>query len=129
MLEAQADLYSILIATEQLERAYVRDLIAPHDYTAACQKLITQYKTILASATLTDGGPGAAGPADVLAFIQSYAIHCPAAVKRLWEIGVPATIEHGAGVGGAGASSASSQAKAIADTVQVGADSPSILGR
>ena len=40
------DLYALLKTTEKLERAFVRDAIAPKDYTPACERLIGQYKTL-----------------------------------------------------------------------------------
>merc|ERR1712100_630274 len=44
-VEREADLFSIIRATELLERAYVRDAVSAQDYTAACAKLIGQFKT------------------------------------------------------------------------------------
>ena len=40
------DLYALLKTTEKLERAFVRDAIAPKDYTPACERLIGQFKTL-----------------------------------------------------------------------------------
>jgi hypothetical protein len=48
--------------------------------------------------------------------MQQYDMNCPAAFKRLVEIGVPATIEHGSSL--ATASSGQSTNKVIAETVQ-----------
>lgn len=31
-MEKLADLYSILVATESLEKAYIRDLVTPNEY-------------------------------------------------------------------------------------------------
>lgn len=53
-----ADLYSIFIATENLEKAYIRDAISAEEYpyiflllrySSACYKLIAQYKTSVQS--------------------------------------------------------------------------------
>ncbi len=61
--ETMADLYSIFIATETLERAYIRDAVSHSEYdaflllllffifryTSTCSKLIAQYKTSISS--------------------------------------------------------------------------------
>ena len=48
-LENLADVYSIIISLEQLEKAYIRDVVAAEEYAPACLKLIGQYKTALSS--------------------------------------------------------------------------------
>eukprot|EP00842_Homolaphlyctis_polyrhiza_P002164 jgi/Hompol1/2949/HPOL_003074-RA len=108
-----ADLFSIIVATEHLERAYIRDSISPQElrrllwtmYTPACLKLIAQFKT--AVSLLHDSVP------DVRQFMLDYKLSCPAATKRLIEIGVPATVEHATEAVASGAS-----AKHVAETVQ-----------
>ena len=45
--ETMADLYSIFLVTENLEKAYIRDAISADEYTAFCSKLIAQFKTCL----------------------------------------------------------------------------------
>ncbi|KAJ1524689.1 Vacuolar protein-sorting-associated protein 28 [Nowakowskiella sp. JEL0078] len=84
--ENMADLYSIIVATDYLEKAYVRDLISAQEYTPACNKLIGQYKAALN--LLRDSVP------DVHRFMRDYSLSCSAAERRLIEIGVPATVEH-----------------------------------
>ncbi|KAJ3168445.1 hypothetical protein HDU87_001001 [Geranomyces variabilis] len=101
-----ADLYGIIVATEHLERAYIRDAIPAQEYTPACLKLIAQYKTALN--LVGDSIP------DVNAFMREYKLTCPAATRRLLEIGVPATIEHAT----TDTSSSGGVAKYVADTVQ-----------
>ncbi|KAJ3402057.1 hypothetical protein HDU80_005408 [Chytriomyces hyalinus] len=125
-LDATADLFSILMATEALEKAYIRDAVAAADYTSHCTRLIAQFKTardLLPQGTSIDQ------------FMRDYKVRvwflfhlvphplpqhksvrnqlsCPAAHKRLIEIGVPATVEHAV----ADASSSSRQhVKAVAD--------------
>lgn len=43
---AAADLFTILKATEKLERAWTRDAISAKDYEPACERLIAQFKTL-----------------------------------------------------------------------------------
>ncbi|KAI8921135.1 hypothetical protein PhCBS80983_g03725 [Powellomyces hirtus] len=102
-----ADLYGIIVATEHLERAYIRDAIPAQEYTPACLKLIAQYKTALN--LVGDSVP------DVNAFMREYKLTCPAATRRLLEIGVPATVEHAT----TDSTSSGGVAKHVAETVQV----------
>ena len=39
-----SDLYTIIIATEHLERAYAQDAITHEEYTTECNKLLSQFK-------------------------------------------------------------------------------------
>lgn len=106
LYDSCADLYSIVIATEQLERAYIRDAISPNEYTPACLKLIAQFKTAINNYL-----------GDVDSFLDTeYKLKqsCPAAIKRLMEIGVPATIEHATTN-----TTSSSSAKYVAEAVQI----------
>ncbi|EPZ35872.1 ESCRT-1 complex, Vps28 subunit [Rozella allomycis CSF55] len=83
-LEALSEIYAILVALEQLERAYIRDAVNSDAYTPACVKLIAQYKTAM---NLLHS------PLDLDQFSKEYKMNCPAAIKRL-AIGVPASVEH-----------------------------------
>ena len=39
-----ADLYAVVNTLQHLEKAYIRDCVIPKEYTAACSKLLVQYK-------------------------------------------------------------------------------------
>lgn len=39
-----ADLYAVVSTLQNLEKAYIRDCVTPQEYTAACSKLLVQYK-------------------------------------------------------------------------------------
>jgi len=81
-----ADLYSILVALDRLEQAYVRDTIAVGDYGGACAKLLAQYRTWMESyAPLIPS---------VEAFAQEYQLSCGAALSRV-RAGIPASVVHG----------------------------------
>ncbi|KAL3901016.1 MAG: hypothetical protein SGCHY_000919 [Lobulomycetales sp.] len=103
-IAAHADIYAILVASEALEKAFIREL-----YTPACLNLLAQYKT--ASALAKD-------KFNLQEFVQTYSMNVPAAAKRM-EIGVPATFEHNASGGSGGGSGGESSAKHVADTVQL----------
>eukprot|EP00727_Mastigamoeba_balamuthi_P006577 m51a1_g254 hypothetical protein (265) ;mRNA; f:199758-201032 len=82
-----ANLYAIVKTTEHLERAYARDSVPADLYTAACAKLIAQFRAArdLVSPVVPN----------VEKFIADYKLDCAAAEKRLIRIGVPATVEYG----------------------------------
>ncbi|KAJ3074124.1 hypothetical protein HDU98_012062 [Podochytrium sp. JEL0797] len=101
-LDSCADLFSILLTTEALEKAYIRDAVSASDYTAHCTRLIAQFKT--ARDLLPQG-------TDIDHFMREYKLSCPAATKRLIEIGVPATVEHAV----ADSSSSRAHVKTVAD--------------
>eukprot|EP00887_Chlorella_sp_A99_P001124 scaffold14.g1124.t1 len=106
MLESYADLYAIIKTIEKLERAFVRDAVADVDYTPACQKLLSQYRTLFD--TIRGDVP------DKDAFMQTYSMQCPMASRRI-EVGMPATLEHGSAAAQGGAANS---AYAVAETVQ-----------
>ncbi|ETV81813.1 hypothetical protein H257_05384 [Aphanomyces astaci] len=105
MYEDMSDLYAIIKTTEHLETAYVRDAISPDEYTEACTKLISQYKT--AETALRNAGH----LVSIDAFLSHYRLDCPRAVERLVRLGVPATVVHNT-------TSTSVDAVNVAQTVQ-----------
>ncbi|XP_062223188.1 vacuolar protein sorting-associated protein 28 homolog 1-like [Phragmites australis] len=105
LLESYADLYAIIKATEKLERAYVRDLVSAADYEAECLKLISQFNSLSSSL---------AGIVTVPRFVQAYRLDCPAALNRLLQSGVPATVELRATASASSSAPASTAASATA---------------
>jgi ESCRT-I complex subunit VPS28 len=45
--ETQATLFGIIVALDYLERAYVRDSVPADEYSPACTRLLSQYKTMI----------------------------------------------------------------------------------
>jgi ESCRT-I complex subunit VPS28 len=86
--DCHADLYSIIKATEKLERAYVRDAIPPGEYERLCERMIQQYKVLSSSLKSQSVVP------DVERFMSENNMSCPMATARLIHSGLPATIEH-----------------------------------
>jgi ESCRT-I complex subunit VPS28 len=111
LLESYADLYAIIRATEKMERAYVRDLVSAADYETECLKLISQFNSLSSSL---------AGIVTVPRFVQAYRLDCPAALNRLLQSGVPATVElrAAASSSSSGPTSTAASATAIAQCVQ-----------
>eukprot|EP00930_Biecheleria_cincta_P037725 TRINITY_DN25921_c0_g2_i1.p1 TRINITY_DN25921_c0_g2~~TRINITY_DN25921_c0_g2_i1.p1 ORF type:complete len:280 (+),score=53.76 TRINITY_DN25921_c0_g2_i1:39-842(+) len=88
-----SELYSILVAVEHLENAFVRAAIANEDYERHCKQLIAQFKTMR---------PGVKDKAsDLSAFAREHGLECPLAEERL-RIGMPATAIHAGGSATAG---------------------------
>ena len=86
--ENMAELYSIIQTLEHLEKAYVRDAVAPQKYDSLCRALISKYKTL--QPALGD---------DVLSlsqFTDTYKLQASAANHRL-NTGLTAIGEHGSG--------------------------------
>ena len=80
-----SEIYSIFVATDHLEKIYIRDLITAEEYYTRCSKLITQYKTAVNIL---------GRDFDIHRFLGQYCVNMVAAQRRLVEVGVPATIEH-----------------------------------
>lgn len=47
-LESLAEIYSIIVALDAIEKAYLKDTISEEEYTKECSKLLKQYKSFLA---------------------------------------------------------------------------------
>ncbi|BFZ63980.1 Vacuolar protein-sorting-associated protein 28 [Saitoella coloradoensis] len=82
-----AELYSLLLSLEFLEKAYVRDQVSEEEYERNCVRLLAQWGTLLKSESVK----GAFG--DLEGFMGKYRISAPAAAYRI-SIGVPANVEH-----------------------------------
>lgn len=72
-----ADLYAVINSLQALEKAHIKDCVTAKEYTAACSKLLTQYKA--AFKQVQDQFPS------VDAFMKKYRFDCPAALERIRE--------------------------------------------
>ena len=85
--DSLAELYSIVVTCDLLEKAYLRDAVSADEYTQACGKLISQFELAKKMVMV----PGYSFEQ----FLQEYSVsHHKAALDRL-TIGVPATVERG----------------------------------
>lgn len=96
-----ADLFAVINTLQSLEKAYIKDAITPKQYTAACSKLLVQYKVAFRQVQ-NDEFP------NVEAFVRKWKLDCPAALERIKE-DRPITIKDDKG----------NQSKAIADIVSM----------
>jgi ESCRT-I complex subunit VPS28 len=85
--ESLAELYSIIVALDKLEKAFLKDSVDSQEYTPICLRMLAQYNTILKNADV------AAEYGDLDSFMSKYHMSHPHARQRL-EIGVPATVEN-----------------------------------
>ncbi|KAI1295451.1 Vacuolar protein sorting-associated protein 28 -like protein [Halotydeus destructor] len=72
-----ADLYAVINSLQALEKAHIKDCVTPKEYTAACSKLLCQYKA--AFKQVQGEFPS------VEVFVKKYKLDCPAALERIRE--------------------------------------------
>ncbi|KAF2751207.1 vacuolar protein sorting-associated protein-like protein Vps28 [Sporormia fimetaria CBS 119925] len=88
LYDSLAEIYSIVVTLDALEKAYLKDSIAEADYTETCSRLLKQYKS-----NLTDEAVAKAF-GDLESFKREWDMECPRATERL-RVGIPATVEQG----------------------------------
>lgn len=86
LYDSLAEIYSIVITLEAIEKAYLKDSISEAIYTETCSRLLKQYKSNLADETVSNAF------GDLESFKREWHIECPRATERI-RIGLPATIE------------------------------------
>lgn len=74
----QADLFALITTLQNLEKAFLADATTPQEYTAACSKLLVQYKVAFRQVK-SDEFP------TVDAFVKKLRLDCPAALERIRE--------------------------------------------
>eukprot|EP00187_Rhodella_violacea_P003238 CAMPEP_0174893534 /NCGR_PEP_ID=MMETSP0167-20121228/8359_1 /TAXON_ID=38298 /ORGANISM="Rhodella maculata, Strain CCMP736" /LENGTH=319 /DNA_ID=CAMNT_0016132365 /DNA_START=39 /DNA_END=999 /DNA_ORIENTATION=+ len=108
-LSTMADLFALIKATEALEAAWRRGTVPDDVYTKECWSLINQFRATKDS--LVSVVP------DPLRFMEEYNMSAPSARRRLFEVGIPATVEHGSGGGGVVGEKKERESKMIAQAV------------
>lgn len=73
-----AELYAVVCTLQHLEKAYMRDCVRAQEYTAACSRLLVQYKVAFKQVQ-GDEFP------NIEAFVAKYRLDCPAALERIRE--------------------------------------------
>ncbi|PWN25231.1 vacuolar protein sorting-associated, partial [Jaminaea rosea] len=115
--DACANLYSLLVSLDALERAYISShAVDEQRYAPQCTRLLAQIKTSVKLVTASGASAGGEGPppvADVDEFMAVWGLNLPLTSHRL-SLGIPATLEHPGGGGGGGAD----RAKNVAETTQ-----------
>ncbi|CAH1640861.1 unnamed protein product [Spodoptera littoralis] len=73
-----AELYAVVSTLQHLEKAYMRDCVRAQEYTAACSRLLVQYRVAFKQVQ-ADEFP------NIEAFVAKYRLDCPAALERIRE--------------------------------------------
>lgn len=121
-----ANLYSLILSVDALERAYVSQAITEGQYAPICTRLLSQVKTsiklVSSSTSLSHEDPPPVSGLD--GFMKLWGLDLPLTSHRL-QLGIPATLEHpssGGGPGGGGASGVGNggadRSKNVAETTQ-----------
>ncbi|KAJ5819108.1 Vacuolar protein sorting-associated VPS28 N-terminal [Penicillium riverlandense] len=86
LYESLAEIYSIIVTLDGLEKAYIKDVVTEAEYTETCTRLLKQYKSSLGDESV------AREFGDLETFKRTWGLECPRATERL-RIGLPATVE------------------------------------
>lgn len=71
-------MFAVINTLQNLEKAYIKDLVPAAEYTSQCSKLLVQYKAAFRQVQ------GREFP-DVETFMRKYRLDCPAALERIRE--------------------------------------------
>ncbi|RFU25752.1 hypothetical protein B7463_g10584, partial [Scytalidium lignicola] len=97
--DSLAEVFSIIITLDGLEKAYLKDAVSESEYTEICDRLLKQYKALLADEAV------AAEFVDLETFKYEWDMEVPRATERI-RIGLPSTVtapsSHAAPSGGSG---------------------------
>ncbi|MCJ1425484.1 hypothetical protein MMC29_003383 [Sticta canariensis] len=85
LFDSLAEIYSIIITLDGLEKAYIKDSVLEVEYTEICSRLLKQYKS-----TLNDDNVMREF-VDLDTFKAEWNIECPRATERI-RVNLPATI-------------------------------------
>ncbi|KAF7592279.1 Vacuolar protein-sorting-associated protein 28 [Aspergillus hancockii] len=86
LYESLAEIYSIIVTLDGLEKAYIKDVVTEAEYTETCARLLKQYKSSLGDETVANEF------VDLETFKRTWGLECPRATERL-RVGLPATVE------------------------------------
>lgn len=103
--DSLAEIFSIIVTLDELERAFLKDAIPEADYTEICERSLKQYKSILADETVARAFVGLEEfkaewdvrmilfkfiEVELLLLIRSLQLEVPRATERL-RVGMPST--------------------------------------
>ncbi|ROW07967.1 hypothetical protein VMCG_03520 [Cytospora schulzeri] len=79
-----AEIFSIIVTLDELEKAFLKDAIPEADYTEICERSLKQYKSILADETVAKAFVG------LEEFKAEWDLEAPRATERI-RVGMPST--------------------------------------
>ncbi|KAI9885348.1 MAG: hypothetical protein M1823_002857 [Watsoniomyces obsoletus] len=109
--DSLAEIYSVIVTLDGVERAYIRDSITESEYTESCTRLLKHYKTILSDETV------AREFKDLESFKRRWNMEYPRGTERL-RIGLPATVEQAAGPSSGPSTATAATGSAISDATE-----------
>ncbi|KAK8149388.1 hypothetical protein MY1884_001415 [Beauveria asiatica] len=95
--DSLAELFSIIVTLDELEKAFIKDAVSEAEYTEICERSLRQYNALLADETIAREFGG------LEQFQAKWDIEAPRATKRL-QAGMPSTITTPASSAAAGPS-------------------------
>ncbi|KAI0126339.1 ESCRT-1 complex, Vps28 subunit [Xylariales sp. AK1849] len=98
--DSLAEIFSIIVTLDELEKAFLKDAVPEADYTEICERSLKQYKSILADETVAKAFVGLED------FKAEWDLEVPRATERI-KVGMPSTTVN-ASTGSAPAPSTSS---------------------
>lgn len=84
--ESLAEVFSLIITLDQVEKAYIRDSISQEEYAAVCSRLLAQYNALLKNREID------AAVEDIDSFSALYRMNSSIGISRI-KVGIPATAE------------------------------------
>lgn len=85
LVESLAEIFSIIVTIDQLEKAFLKDAIPEAEYTEICERSLKQYKSLIADETVAKAFVG------LEEFKAEWGIEVPRATERI-RIGMPSTV-------------------------------------
>ncbi|KAI8684922.1 Vacuolar protein sorting-associated protein 28 [Fusarium sp. LHS14.1] len=82
--ESLAELFSIIVTLDELEKAFLKDAIPEAEYTEICERSLRQYKALLADETIANEFQG------LEEFKAKWDLEAPRATERI-RVGMPST--------------------------------------
>ncbi|XP_038654668.1 vacuolar protein sorting-associated protein 28 homolog isoform X1 [Scyliorhinus canicula] len=73
-----AELFAVVKTLQALEKTYIKDCVTPTEYTAACSRLLVQYKAAFKQVQGSD-------ITTIEEFCRKYRLDCPLAMERIKE--------------------------------------------
>ncbi|XP_067833110.1 vacuolar protein sorting-associated protein 28 homolog [Heptranchias perlo] len=73
-----AELFAVVKTLQALEKAYIKDCVTSNEYTAACSRLLVQYKAAFKQVQGAD-------VSSIDEFCRRYRLDCPLAMERIKE--------------------------------------------
>ncbi|XP_034491573.1 vacuolar protein sorting-associated protein 28 homolog isoform X3 [Marmota flaviventris] len=73
-----AELFAVVKTMQALEKAYIKDCVTPNEYTAACSRLLVQYKAAFRQVQGSE-------ISSIDEFCRKFRLDCPLAMERVKE--------------------------------------------